>query len=549
MAKDVTKVGMPKTATSFVKGAAILGLAAIIVKILGAFFRIPLGNFIGSKGMSYYQGAYAFYNQMLVVATAGIPTAIAKIISERLATGNEKGANRVLKVATYLMLTIGIFTALTMFFAAPMLSAKTGNDGSRYAMLTLVPALFFVSMMAVYRGYFQGRQMMEPYAISQVIEQFFRVIGGLTLAIVCLGSGLQFAAAGATLGASIGSGAGLLCIFYMYKRFARKHEALLLQGDDQREPWQKILGEILWIAIPITIGASVMPVMGITDASMVIIRLRSIGVDPEMAKSLYGQLSGFAQSIVNLPQVITAAVQISIVPAIANLRVKGDKAGMSHNVETGLRLAMIIGLPCAVGIALLSEPIIRLLYPLQPDVWVTTGRILGIYGWGIIFLSMYQITTGMIQGLGKPVLPAAFLMVGAVCKVILTYILVAIPALNVSGAAMSTIFAFAMAATLNVTYILTRKDIHISYSKVFFRPLIDVLAMGIVVLVSYHLLSGIVAGRLATVVAILLGGMVYVLMLFVTNTITDEDMAMMPGGGKLRKLRAKLKLGRKKVSS
>lgn len=548
MNKEMEKTGGSKAVTSFVKGAAILGLAGIIVKILGAFFRIPLGNFIGSKGMSYYQGAYAFYNQMLVVATAGIPTAIAKIISERLAVGNEKGANRVLRVATYLMLTIGTFTALTMFFAAPMLSAKTGNDGSKYAMLTLVPALFFVSMMAVYRGYFQGRQMMEPYAISQVIEQFFRVIGGLTLAIVCLGSGLQYAAAGATLGASIGSGAGLLCIFYMYRRFTKKHKDLLKEGDDQKEAWQKILGEILWIAIPITIGASVMPVMSITDASIVIIRLRSIGIDPETAKSLYGQLSGFAQSIVNLPQIITAAVQISIVPAIANLRVKGDREGMSHNIETGLRLAMIIGLPCAVGIALLSEPIIRLLYPLQPDVWVTTGRILGIYGWGIIFLSMYQITTGMIQGLGKPVLPAIFLLVGAVLKIVLTYVLVAVPALNVSGAAMSTIFAFAVAASLNVAYILTRKEVHVSYSKVFIRPVIDVVAMGLVVLLSHKLLASVIAGRLATVLAIMLGGFVYVIMLFVTDTITDEDMAMIPGGGKLKRLKSKLRFGRKKVS-
>lgn len=321
---------------------------------------------------------------------------------------------------------------------------------------------------------------------------------------------------------------------------------MLSQGDDLHEPFLKIAGDIFWIAIPITIGASVMPIMGIADASMVIIRLKDIGIEPETAKSLYGQLSGFAQSIVNLPQVVTAAVQISIVPAIANLRVKGDAKGMSHNVETGLRLAMIIGLPCAVGIALLSEPIITLLYPMQPDIWVTTGKILGIYGWGIIFLSLYQITTGMIQGLGKPILPAVFLLFGAIAKVVLTYVLVAIPALNVLGAAMSTIFAFALASVLNIGYILSRKEIKISYTQVFVRPIIDVAAMGAMVLLSHKILSFVVPGRLSTVGAILIGGLVYVLMLFATDTITDDDMAIMPGGAKLNKLKRKLRFNKKR---
>ena len=185
--------------------------------------------------------------------------------------------------------------------------------------------------------------MMEPYAVSQVIEQFFRVIGGLALAVILLGTGLEYAAAGATLGASVGSAAGFIFIYMTYRKFTKNNPELASKGDDKPESFFKILGEILMVAIPITIGASVMPIMGITDAAMVIIRLQAIGYDGPTAQSLYGQLSGFAQSIVNLPQVITAAVQISIVPAIANLRILGDKEGMSHNVETGLRLAMIIG--------------------------------------------------------------------------------------------------------------------------------------------------------------------------------------------------------------
>lgn len=530
------------SSSTFIRGAAILGAAAILVKVLGAFFRIPLGNIIGDKGMSYYQGAYAYYIMLLTASTAGIPTAIAKIVSERLAKGNERGAMRIVKVSNVLMLVIGAGTALLLFVFAPWITEANENYGSLMSMKALAPALFFVSVMAVYRGYFQGRQMMEPFAISQVIEQLFRVVGGLGLAIVFLQSGFEYAAAGATFGATTGAVIGFITVYYMYRKFVKTSGIDFQQGEDVHEPFWKVLGEILMIAIPITIGASVMPIMSLFDASIVIVRLKEIGFSGADAESLYGQLSGFAQSIVNLPQVITAAVQISIVPAIANLRTRMDFKGLTHNVETGMRLAMIIGLPAAAGISLLAEPIIRLLYFNQPDVWVTTGKILAVYGWGIIFLSLYQITTGIIQGFGKPILPAIFLMAGAVFKLVLNYYLVSIPSLNVLGAAIATVTAFGVAAILNVVYIMTREEINLNISKVFTRPIIDTVVMGLVVVASHALLSALIPGRLATVAAILLGGFVYLIMLFVTETITDEDMDMMPGGAKLKKLGAKLRL-------
>ncbi len=478
----------------------------------------------------------------LTASTAGIPTAIAKIVSERLAKGNERGAMNIVKVSNVLMLVIGAGTALLLFVFAPWITEANENYGSLMSMKALAPALFFVSMMAVYRGYFQGRQMMEPFAISQVIEQLFRVVGGLGLAIVFLQSGFEYAAAGATFGATTGAVIGFVTVYYMYRKFVKTSGIDFQQGDNVHESFWKVLGEILMIAIPITIGASVMPIMSLFDASIVIVRLKEIGFSGADAESLYGQLSGFAQSIVNLPQVITAAVQISIVPAIANLRTRMDFKGLTHNVETGMRLAMIIGLPAAAGISLLAEPIIRLLYFNQPDVWVTTGKILAVYGWGIIFLSLYQITTGIIQGLGKPILPAIFLMAGAVFKLVLNYYLVSIPALNVLGAAIATVTAFGVAAVLNVVYIMTREEIDLNISKVFTRPVVDTVVMGLVVVASHALLTALIPGRLATIAAIMLGGFVYLIMLFVTETITDEDMDMMPGGAKLKKLGAKLRL-------
>jgi stage V sporulation protein B len=288
-----------------------------------------------------------------------------------------------------------------------------------------------------------------------------------------------------------------------------------------------------------------MPIMGIFDASMVIVRLTASGFDLETAQAMYGSLSGFAQSIVNLPQIVTAAVQISIVPAIAKLKVLNDQKALSHNVEIGLRLAMIIGLPCAVGIGLLSYDIMKLLYPLQPEVWEITGGVLGILGWSIVFLSTYQISTGIIQGMGKPGLPAINLFVGAMAKMTLTYVLVGMPQINIYGAAIATASAFAIASILNISYILFVAHIKISYSQVFIKPIIDVFAMGMAVKLSNLVFGLFLPDRLNTIFTIIAGGSVYVIMLFVTNTITKEELDMMPGGAKLAKLSDKLSFKKK----
>ena len=519
---------------SFIKGAAILGVAAIIIKLMGAVFRIPLGNMIGDMGMSYYQSAYPIYNYLLVISTAGVPTAIAKIISEKIALGDHKGADKVLRTSLIMMIIVGSLFSLSLFLFSGSITAYVKNPNAIYSILAITPAIFFVSLMSVYRGYFQGYQHMEVYAYSQIIEQFTRVTIGFLLAYLFLKKGVEYSAAGATFGATIGAFFGSVLIIYMYLKFKRDVE-IDLTKNFKEESSKDILKNLLNIAIPITLGASILPIMTVFDLAIVMRRLIDVGYTTLEANKLYGQLTGYAQTVVNLPQVVTSAVQISIVPAISRFTVLKDDFRRNHTIEVGLRLALIIGLPSSVGLALLSGGIMRLLYPFQTEIASNIGAILGILGFGVVFLSIFQITTGILQGLGRQKLPALNLFYGAILKLILSYVLVGIKILNIKGAAIATVSAYALASFLNFRSMAKVSKLKIKYKEVFLKPIIDVFVMVIVVIVVRFVVTPF-SDKLATLLSVFIGGFTYIIMLFVTNTITEEELRIIPYGSKLKSM-------------
>ena len=532
---------------TFMKGAVILGAAGIIVKILGAFFRIPLGNLIAADGMAYYQTVYPIYNLMLTVATAGIPVAISRMVSERISQGNYIGANRVFKTALYVMIILGIILfSLSFFLANYIIGFIEGMGDAIYALKAIAPALFFVPVMASFRGYFQGMQNMKPTAISQIFEQFFRVATGLALAIVLVSKGKAFAAAGATFGATAGSFAGLIIVFliYLLLKSTRFHKNKMaeskLEFGEHPESTGKIINQVFLIAVPITFGAAIMPIMQYIDSFLVINRLTESGWQIAEARSLYGQLTGYAASLVNMPQVITQAIAISLVPTISAAFSRGDNEFMHHNVKLGVRTAMMIGLPCAVGFFVLAEPIMLLLYPAQKEDAVSAANALIVLSIGVIFLAMVQTLTSILQGVGKQNIPAINLLIGAVIKLLLTYFLTGIPFLNVKGAAIGTVTAFFVATVLNLLAVKKYTGTIIEKGLTYIKPTLSALIMGIVAYGTYFLMSLVAGNSISTLVSIGLAGISYIILLFATGSIKEEELVEFPKGDKLTKVYSKI---------
>lgn len=529
---------------TFLRGAAILGIAGLMVQVMGAVFRIPLGNIIGDEGMGYYQTAYPIYVFLLVFSTNGAPAAISKMTSERIAKGAYGEAHRVFRLSFILMGVLGILAAAIFFFGAEFMVELLGNPGAKYAMMAIAPALLFVPLMSVYRGYFQGMQQMGPTAVSQLGEQAARVAIGLTLAIILIPKGLGAAAAGATFGTSVGPILGVLILAVIY---SRRRRGILAEIEEKgvpkhRESSAKILKTLAWIAVPITIGVSILPMMNIVDVLVVMTRMQATGFSPEEANALYGQLTGMAGPVINLPMALALSMALSMVPAIAAANSIGDRDFLEVNIRLGLRTAMIIGVPCSFGLMALSEPIMTLLYPLQEASAVSASRSLFLLATGVIFLCIAQAMAGILQGLGHPGLAVYGLLAGLVVKTISTYILTGIPSLNIEGAAIGSSLGFAAIGLFNLFAVRKLTGIRFDQKLSVWKPLAAGAIMFLLVVGLYKMTAGILGNSIATLLAVGAGAAVYGILLIRIRAISPHEIRLLPKGEKLERLLIKLRL-------
>lgn len=533
-----------KNKDSFLKGAFILGAAGIIVKIMGAFFRIPLGNLIGSEGMGYYQAAYPVYTLFLTLATAGFPTALAKLVSEKMAIGDYRGANKIFKVSYTVLFLTGLVAFCIFFFGAKYIVTNImENENAYFAMVAISPALLFVPVMSSYRGYFQGRRDMSKIATSQILEQFFRVVLGIGLAYYCMNiDGEALGAAGAISGATIGAIASILYLIIAYLKEGKRRKAEMKATKNfKEERVSRILKKLLVVAIPITIGASVMPLVNMIDSVLVIKRLIVAGYSEAQANSMLGQLAGMAMAIINLPSVITVAMSMSLVPAISESCALGNRGKARKDTKSALKVTLLIVLPAAFGMAALAGPIMKLLYPNEPAM---VGNIFLLLTPCVVFLGLMQSMNGILQGIGKPMIPVIGLSMGMIAKITISYTFTAIPSINILGSAMGTLTAYLIAAVFEFIYIKKAMKIRFSKKEFFIKPLITVLTMFVAVKLSYGVLSGLLGNTIGTVISIVIGGLVYGLVLLGIGGIRKEEVLTMPKGNKIYKILKKLNLMR-----
>lgn len=529
-----------KEQNTFVKGAAVLGIAGILVKILGAIFRIPLVSIISSTGMGYYSSAYPIYVMLLAIATSGFPIAISKMVAQRRAKGRIHEANDVFKTILPFMLLLGILTSTGLFFLSDTIATSMlHNPKSVYSLKALSLALFFVPIMSSFRGFFQGRNTMVPSALSQIIEQTGRVLIGLSLAYVMVGRGLEYGAAGASMGATAGAVFGTVTVFFLYLRertvIERENRSSL---DYEKESSRNVISELMVIAIPIIIGALVKPIMDFIDANMVIGLLMKNGMSELEANSNLGQLSGMATTMVNLPSIVISAIAMSVVPVISYEYFRGGLQKAQKNAILAIRFAVLIGLPAGVGLMSLSEPIMSLLFPKESS--ASPGQILFIAAAGVVFLSCIQVLTAILQAVGKVHIPVINLAVGVIFKIGITYTLTSNPNFGVRGAAVGTLVAYVVAALLDFIAVKKVLDLKFDLKKFLLRPFIVSVGMGVLAFLTqrygaifFAQTLGLSSGsKFSTLVAMVFAGVFFILMLFKGKIVTEEDLE---GLGKAKK--------------
>ena len=460
----------------FLKGTLILTVSSIVVKVIGSLNWIILSRVLGGEGIGLYQMGFPIYLMAITLSSAGIPVAISIITAEKLAQKDFLGAKRVFNVSLRLLFVTGLVFASALFFGAHWLIDNHWIRDSRayYSIIALAPAVFFVTFLASFRGYLQGWQIMTPTAASEIVEQLMRVVTMIVFANMFMPHGLAYAAGGASMGAGVGAFCALLVLMWFYGRLKQKLKADLQQQNPlaTRESARAIISRLLRLALPVSMSSLMLPVVADLDLLIVPQRLEAAGFHISQATEFFGYLTGMAVPLINLATIFTAAMTISLVPAISESRALNDVFGIRAKTRTAFRVALIITCPCFVGMYFLAEKIAALIYnaPGAADAIQTMSV-------GILLLGLHQISTGILQGLGRTSIPVINMILAAAVKVFLSWTLTAIPTLGIKGAAMATVVDFGLAAVLNMIFIYKYTGFALSFSGVF-KPAVSAAAMG-----------------------------------------------------------------------
>ena len=514
--------------SKFLKGTMILTISSIIVKVIGSLNWIILSRVLGGEGIGLYQMGFPIYLMAITVSSAGVPVAISIITSEKLANKDYRGAKRVFNVSLRLLLISGLVFSSALLFGADFLINQHIIRDARayYSIIALAPAVFFVTFLASFRGYLQGWQIMTPTATSEVVEQLVRVITMLVFADLFMPYGLAYAAGGASMGAGAGAFCALLVLMWLYRRLKRRlHEEIEAQDDSiPQESAGHIIKRLLKLALPVSLTSLMLPIGANLDLLIVPQRLEVAGFDVRHATELFGYLTGMAVPLVNLATIFTAAMTISLVPSISESRTLERFDAIRDKIRLAFRVAMIITFPCFMGLFFLAEKVAALIYN-APG---AAGAIQTM-SVGILFLGMHQISTGILQGLGKTAIPVINMILACLVKVVMSWWLTAIPLLGIKGASMATVADFAVAAIINMGFIYKYTGFTFSLGSLL-KPLLSAGVMGAVIYAVLGITEQL--GMWCVLFAMVTAVPSYALALLAFGGLTKEDLENIPFVGR-----------------
>lgn len=540
-----------KKQVSFMKNVLMLMIAQVLIKILGFLYRLVIINIegFGDIGNGYYATGYQIYSLLLTLSSVGIPTVISKLVSERVAIGDHKGAHRIFRTALKTFTTIGVVMSLGLFLGADFIAKNIINvEGVRYTLMVLAPAIMFVAAGAVMRGYFAGLGTMKPTSITQTLEQFLNCLLTITFVYCTIGKDTAIMAAAGNLSSTI----AILIAFIYIVIFYRKQRKEILEDcknqtvEMETKTTKQILKIIFAVSIPMTIGSLVAELNATIDTLTVsnCIQTAFQGIiqgGKEALELKAMQLSGMVskiETIVRLPLAINAAFCTALVPAIAASLARKDRETAVKRLSFSFFLTIIIILPCAVGLVVLAEPILKTIYPNYSE----GASILAITSISMTFVALSYVINGGLYGLGKTYVPAIALAVGAGVKTILNIILVSNPKINILGSPISSAICQAINFAICSFYLSKYIKLDIKIIKHIIKPLISAGIMGLVAYGTHYVLIDRIGNSKATIIAILIGAIIYGVMLIATKTLSKEDMYMIPFGTKLYKILVKLKI-------
>ncbi len=497
---------MAKQSGSVVKGISVLGLTGIICKFVGVLYSIPLARILGDKGLGLFQTVFPTYNLLLTLSSAGLPVAVSRMVAHFLAKDEPQNAEKVFRIALKILFCIGLVFSLMMFFSNQLLVRLVGVEEAARGFRVIAPCVFIVCILSAFRGYIQGHQNMVPTAVSQLIEQVGKVAVSLPLAAIGMKRSMADGAAGALLGITIVEALALIYMIILYTVHRRKNP-LDLSGRPS-ESGRRLANRLISISIPITISACIIPLAQFIDSALMVNRMVSAGLTKDTATSLYGIFSGMVIRLINIPTALALAISMSLVPAVSSAKAVENKAGIIKESNTGIRYAALIGFPCAIGMSVLAKPILAFFYSgtLTAERLQTASELLTVSALTVFLFTMVQATSSILQGLHHQKIPMYTMIAGVSCKIILNYVLIGTPGIDIHGGPIASIVCYSVSMIPNLYFCCKYAEMKFNWADWILRPGFAAACMGVTVWLLKRALPG---GHITTILLIACGIIVY----------------------------------------
>ena len=529
----------------FASGVAVLTVSTVIVKLIGALYKIPMIKYLGEDGMGYFNSAYEIYTFFYILATAGLPVAISIMVAKNAEEGNRANVKRIFSVSIFVLCLLGSIGSAALFFGSDFFGQLIGNSGAVDSVAAIAPMALFVCISGAIRGYFQGHGNMIPTAVSQVIEAAGKLALGLVLSAWAINSGcdVKETAALATLGVT--AGAGMSTVYLAFNKSLDKRKKYKSINRQSVQKKKEIVKRLIFIAVPITLSSAVISLTRVVDLLMILRRLQAIGYTEEAANAIYGSYSTLAVSMFNLPASLVTPIALSLVPILASAAGTGDKVRERETLNSSMKLCGLIIIPAALGLSMFSRPILELVFSGETNAIRIAAPLLSVLAASVFFSCLMTVTNAVLQAYGKERKPIISMFCGAAVKIILSYILIGIPEVNIFGAPISTLVCDITVTAINVYHIRKTTDCLNNMFDLFFKTIVSAtLAIGACGVGYYGMIYfGIVRETgLLTLAVIGATAIMYILLVMRIGAVSRDELTMIPKGEKIYTIMKKIKL-------
>ena len=525
---------------TFMKGVMIIMISQILIKIFGFIYRIVLTNIDGFSdvGNSYYGAGYKVYSFILAVATMGIPNTISKLVSEKLAVGDSKGAHKVFKTALTVFTAVGIFFGMLLFFSSNYVATNIlSNPGVKYTLMVLSPAILFVSIASVFRGYFVGMENMVAHSVAQIIEQIVNSILSIVFVMMLVTKSPEIMAAGSTAATAVSTLVALIYLVIYYRRSRNDiKENIRNSAQAKEEGRRQIVKKIIHYVIPISFGSVVVALAGMIDLVTVMEGLQKFGYTINQANEKFGIILGKVDILTSVPLALNVAFSTSLVPVVTSAITKGNRKEAVKKIDYSMKVSAIIAFPCAFGLSILAGPIIQMLFPNASQ----GAYLLRIEAFVVIFSVLAQTAYGSLHGLGKLYIPGISLLIGAIAKYFLNILFV--PVFGEVVVPITTLIYQLIAVVVSTVCLYSTLNVEYDSKNILVKPFIASAIMSLMTILSYNLLHYITGSNGVSVLcSIAVAIATYIIAISNLGVLTDEQIMELPYGNKICHLVKKLK--------